>query len=278
MRWTVLTLVLAAVVAGCGGGGSDSLTHAPWVDRADAACKRAGQAIVKRGWADDLRSLQTLSSDAVSDVREAITAIRRLPRPPDAANRVRPFLATVGDLDRVFDDLLRATTAMDTVDLRRIGGRLGGKLAAVEVSARGAGLRWCVQHDEGRWVPDGIRAPLLAEELARIDRTFPRLTNSSPRSLRRLADELSDVQAELARLDPPARADREMAAYVAAIAEYSSVADESADRAAAGRLPSKLGPRFVRASTAVGRTHNRLMRKLDAAPVGAAEAVPDEVA
>ena len=135
-----------------------------------------------------------------------------------------------------------------------------------------------MQHDEGRWVPDGIRAPLLAEELARIDRTFPRLTNSSPRSLRRLADELSDVQAELARLDPPARADREMAAYVAAIAEYSSVADESADRAAAGRLPSKLGPRFVRASTAVGRTHNRLMRKLDAAPVGAAEAVPDEVA
>jgi len=272
----VLTVVLAAVVAGCGGGGSDSLTHAQWVDRADAACKRAGEAIVKRAWADDLRSLQTLSSDAVSDVRRAMTEIRRLPRPPGSANRVQPFMATVGDLDRVFDDLLRATTAMDTVDLRRIAGRLGAKLSAVEVSARGAGLRWCAQHDEGRWVPDGIRAPLLAEELARLDRTFPRLTHSSPSALRRLADELSAVQAELARLDAPAWADGEMAAFVAAIAEYSSVADDFADRAVAGR--SRPGPRFVRASAAVGRTHNRLTRALGAASVGVAEAVPDEEA
>jgi len=274
MRWTVLTVVLALLVAGCGGGESASLTHGEWAKRADAACKRAGTPIAERGRPDDLRALQTISSDAVADVRKAIAEIRRLPPPAGAGVRVRPFIAGLGDLEPVLDDLVRASTAMDLGDLSAIATRMGGALSALESSARGAGLRWCVQNGEHRSLPDGIRAPLVAEELARIDRRFPRLTSSSPRSLRRLADGLSGVQAKLARLKPPAWVDGEMDAYRAAVAEYASLADGLADRTAGGRLPS----RFVRATTAVARTHNRLTRALGAASVGVAEAVPDESA
>jgi len=276
MRWTILTVVLAAVVAGCGGGESASLTRAEWAKRADAACKRAGDAIVKRGWAEDLRALQTVSSDAVTDVRKAITEIRRLPVPESATVYVRPFVAGLGDLDAALEDLIRASTAMDTGDLKAIATRVGATLASLQSSARGAGLRWCVQHGEHRSLHDGIRAPLAAEELARIDRRFPRLTSSSPRALRRFWEELLDVQMELARIDPPSWAGDEMDAYKAAVHAYALRADEFRDRAAAGI--SRPGPRFIRASAAVGRTHNRLTKALGAAPVGVVEAVPDESA
>jgi hypothetical protein len=278
VRWTVLTLILVALVPGCGGGESGSLTHAEWSQRADAACKRAANAIVKRGWAGDLHVLQSVSSDTAADVHKATAEIRRLPAPATA--RVRPFIAGLGDLERVLDDLVRASTAMDTGDLEAIATRVGGTLSGLESSAHGAGLRWCLQHDERKWLPDGIRAPVIAEQLVRIDRSFPRRTYNSPRSLRRLADALSGMHAQLVRLDPPAWVVGEMAAYEAAVAEYASVVDTFADEVAAGRFanPSKLKARFIGANDAVERAHNRLTRKLGAAPVGVADAVPDESA
>jgi hypothetical protein len=267
----MLTVVLAAVVAGCGGGESASLTHAHWASRADAACKRAGQAIVKRGWAGDLRALQTVSADAAADVRKAIAEIRRLPSPPGAAARVRPFIATLGELEPLLDDLVRASTAMDTVDLRRIATHLRGKLSSLESSGRGAGLRWCMQHDEPQWVPDGIRAPLVAEELARIDRMMPaRVDVTSAKALRRLSAALSDQAAALALLDPPLAAQSTMTAYEWAVRDYASIAA----RAAAGRLQR----RAATAAVHMKRLRKRLMRELRAAPVGVADAVPGESA
>jgi hypothetical protein len=275
VRWTVLTVVLAAVVAGCGGGESASLTHAQWANRADGACKRAGQAIVERGWAGDLRALQTVAADAVADVRKAISEIRRLPSPPGAAARVRPFIATLGDLEPLLDDLVRASTAMDTADLRWIATHLRGKLSSLESSGRGAGLRWCMQHDEPRWVPDGIRAPLVAEGLAQIDRTMPaRVDGTSVKAYRRLSAALSDQAAALALLDPPLWAQSAMTAYEWAVRDYASIAA----RAAAGGLERRTAARAATAAIRMKRLRKRLMRELRAAPVGVAEAVPDESA
>jgi hypothetical protein len=276
MRWTMLIVVLAAVVAGCGGGESASLTHAEWAKRADAACKRAGTAIVKRGWAEDLRALQTVSSDAATDVRRAIAEIRRLPVPETAAARVRPFVADLGNVDALLDNLIRASTATDKGDLQAIATHVGGTLSALGPSAREAGLHWCLQHGEHRMLQDGIRAPLAADELARIDSSFPRLKNSSPRALRRLWGDLHNVSRELARIDPPSWARDEMEAYKAAVDQYAFRAFVFQERVAAGQ--TRPGPHFVRASAAVGRTHNRLTKALGAAPVGVADAVPDESA
>jgi hypothetical protein len=272
----MLAIVLAAVAAGCGGGESASLPQAEWAKRAEAACKRAGSAIVKRGWAEDLRALQTVSSDAATDVRRAIAEIRRLPVPDGSSVRVRPFLDGLRELDPVLEDLIRASTAMDKGDLQAIATRVGLTLSTLQSAARGAGLRWCVQHGEHRLLQDGIRAPLAADELARIDQTFPRLTHSSPRALRRLQDALLDVKVDLAIIDPPSWARDEMDAYKAAVDEYDFRAFVFEERLAAGL--SRPGPRFIRASTAVARTHHRLTDALRAAPVGTAEAVPDESA
>ena len=175
----MLAIVLVVGAAGCGGG--ESLTHAEWAQRADAACKRAGNAIVKRGWAEDLRALQTVSSDAATDVRTAIAEIQRLPVPDGSTARVRPFLAGLRELAPMLDDLIRASTAVDKGDLQAIATHVGLTLSTLRSSARGAGLRRCVQHGEHRLLQDAIRAPLAADELARIDRGFPTLGHFTPR-------------------------------------------------------------------------------------------------
>ena len=99
-------------LAGCGGGGSDGQTAGEkraaldrWVTAADAACRKSNDAIAKRGWPANLVDLDRLTVRAITEIRGASDAVRRLKQPEGSEDRVRPFLDSVKQLDPVMDEL-----------------------------------------------------------------------------------------------------------------------------------------------------------------------------
>ena len=189
--------------------------------------------------------------------------------------RVRPFLAGLSELDPVLEDLIRASTAVDKGDLQAIATRVGLTLSTLRSSARGAGLRWCVQHGEHRLMQDGIRAPLAADELARIDRTLPQAhalqpARAAPAAGRAAATCRWSSRSSIPRAGPVTRWTRTR--------PRSPSTTSASSYSRSGRRPGSPGPHHGSSgrAPAVARTHHRLTQALGAAPVGVADAVPDE--
>ncbi len=98
-RYAGLTgLVVVATLAGC--GGSDGPTaeqrraaKARWVQRVDAACEKANDAIADRGWPTDLVDLDRLVVRGIDDARAAIRTIARERLPEGAGPKPRPLRA-----------------------------------------------------------------------------------------------------------------------------------------------------------------------------------------
>ena len=84
-------LLVVATLVGC--GGSDEPTaeqrraaKSRWVQHVDAACRKANDAIAKRGWPADLVDLDRLVVRGIDDARAAIRTIAR-ERLPDGGAR-----------------------------------------------------------------------------------------------------------------------------------------------------------------------------------------------
>ena len=195
VRWTMLTSRARGGGRGMWGRG-ERVAHPRRVGEARGRGVQAGgrarssSAAGPRTCGRSRRSRRT----PPSDVRKAIAEIRRLPGAGERRSRAAVPRRRSATSTRVLDDLIRASTADGHG--RPAGDRHARSASSCprsRSSARGAGLRWCVQHGEGRMVQDGIRAPLPPTSWRGSIEAFPRLTHSSPRSLRRLADGLRDV-------------------------------------------------------------------------------------
>jgi hypothetical protein len=104
VRRIALIAAALAVLSGCGGEAKkDTFTAGEWAARAEAACKRATDAIAERGWPRDLEELRSLASDAADDARAAIDEIDRLPVPADRADEVHAFVTGLRDLEPKID-------------------------------------------------------------------------------------------------------------------------------------------------------------------------------
>ena len=172
MRGPAFVLLLAAL-AGCGGGGKDPALSAAdrraeldrWVSRADGVCRKSNEAIADRGWPRNLVELDRMSARAVDDVRQASRAVQGMVAPKGSEDRVKPFVASVHELDGLLDRVADTTDEYKPKRLNDLARDLQSGLQEVEDSSRELGLRECAANDEHTWVPDAIRAPVFAQQL-----------------------------------------------------------------------------------------------------------------
>lgn len=271
----VLALLALVLVAGCGGE-KKSLTAAQWAARADAACARATDAIAKRGWAGDLHELQPRASDAVDDVHAATAEIRRLPIPDKSANRIRPFVAGLDGLEPVLDDVLRTTAATDLKDLQWTATKLRGRLSTLASTAAGAGLRSCLQDDQLYYAVDGIRAPLVAEQLARATIRMAERSKRIARlrgdpKLRAIVDTFGEGANAVDAVDPPTWVEIDVHAYADALHDLAEATREGRERwlqhGRGSAMPPSSQAELKAAGERVNRLNHRVMRRIGAVPI-----------
>jgi len=282
-------LVAALAVGGCaGGGGSDPPSAAEkraaldrWVKAADAACRDGNDAIAERGWPGDLIDLDRLTVRAITEIRETSDAVRKLRQPEGSEQRVRAFLASVKELEPVMDELSSTTEKFKPDRLNDLLPEVQASLADVEEQSRKLGLRHCAANDEHVWVPDAIRAPVFAQQLANLTRqitrrskavTKPASTQSqAARNLDRLSDVVADADRRINTFKPPQWADEEARRYVTALRALGSALDEGAAEFSEQSLTigelSTVRKKFFRAARLERKRARKLLRAVGAAPV-----------
>ena len=233
-----LSLVVAAA-AGCGGPSAADKRAAleRWEARADASCKASNTAIVARGWPDDLRDLDRLTVRAVDDIGKVSDGIQDQAAPKGSEARVAPFVDSLEALDPVMEQLRSRTHAFEPDELEAFAPKLQGALLKVEQAAKKLGLRHCAANEEHTWVPDAIRAPVFAQQLADLNREITvrarrfnrpaRSAAAASRNLDRLSRVVGDADRKLSRLKPPHWADAAAYDYLYALRDVGGELDNA---------------------------------------------------
>jgi hypothetical protein len=238
-RGALVGLVVMATVAGCGGGDEPTAQEkraakAKWEARVDAACRKANQAIADRGWPANLVDLDRLVVRGIEDARVAIKTIARTPIPDGAGPKPGRFVRELKGLDGELTRLSDASEDLKPADLVKAADELKPRIATVEKAARDAGVSACLTHDERSFVPDGIRAPVFAEQFARLDRSLLKKLKkinwadaSTPgefaQAFKRYSELIDTAIDGIDRLDPPLWAADQTANYQVALRDLQSV-------------------------------------------------------
>ncbi len=243
VRWlTTISALALAGTAGCGGDPEPTAAEVKaaksrWVQRVDAACRKANQAISDRGWPANLVDLDRLVVRGIDDAQTAIKSITALRIPEGAGPKPGAFVNELKALGPELDKLSEASEDLEPAPLVEAAEALKPRLAAIEKSAEAAGLSDCVSHDERFFVPDAIRAPVFAQQLNNLDRKLLRrikdvdfASANTPGEFAvafRDYSELIDSAVDgIDRLDPPQWAANEVGGYLVALRDLQSVSQK----------------------------------------------------
>ncbi len=137
-RWIVaLALAPALAAAGCGGDPEPTAEErraakAKWVQRADAACRKANEAIAGRGWPADLVDLDRLAVRGIEDARAAIKEIAAMRIPEGAGREPRAFVDERAALEPELDKLPAASEDLEPAPLVKAAEALKPRLAEAQ--------------------------------------------------------------------------------------------------------------------------------------------------
>jgi hypothetical protein len=302
---TWCTVLAIAGAAGCGGDSGPTAAEkraakARWVQHVDAACIKANDAIADRGWPRNLIDLDRLVVRGIGDALTAIKTIAAEPLPKGGGPKPGAFVTELKELEKELTELSEASEDLEPAALVQAAEALKPRLATLGKRADEAGLSDCLSHDERFFVPDAVRAPVFAEQLARLDR----------RLLRRIKDVefgAADTPAEFAvafrrytriidsaidgigRLDPPQWAADQTAAYQRTLRDLQSVCQQFTAILVRDKRKSlleinraeyvKTQRKLNRAARAEAKARRKMLRALGAAPTtggGDEEALPPE--
>jgi hypothetical protein len=291
MKVLGVVVLSVAVLAGCGGGGPDGPTAQEkraaldkWTRTADAACEKANKAIAKRGWPVNLVDLDRLTVRAVADVQAASKTIRAQKAPAGSEEKVKPFVQSLEELDATMKQLSGATEDFKIKRLDKFLPELGGSLQKVETESKELGLRDCAAHDEHVFIPDAVRAPVFAQQLADLDRKLVKRTKritagsaSTPQEAAKDLRELSDIADTYARrlddLKPPYWARKESDDYVVVLRTLGRVLDKGAKALSSPPVTPAEGEAFDAQLARAGRAERKGIKKL-LKSIGAIPTVP----
>jgi hypothetical protein len=243
---------------------------------------REGQkAIAKRGWPVNLVDLDRLTVRAVADVQAASKTIRAQKAPAGSEDKVKPFVQSLEELDATMKQLSGATEDFKIKRLDKFLPELGGTLQKVETESKELGLRDCAAHDEHVFIPDAVRAPVFAQQLADLDRKLVKRTKritagsaSTPQEAAKDLRELSDIAETYARrlddLKPPSWARKESDDYVVVLRTLGRVLDKGAKALSSPPVTPAEGEAFdtqlARAGRAERKGIKRLLKSIGAIP------------
>jgi hypothetical protein len=239
-RWFAGLTVAAALagVAACGGEPKPTAEErraakTRWIQRVDAACRKANEAIADRGWPADLVDLDRLVVRGIDDAQAAIRAITGLTIPEGAGPQPAAFVRELKALEPELAKLSDASEDLEPAALVKAAEALKPRLATAEAAAEDAGLSDCLSHDERFFVPDAVRAPVFAEQLDRLDRSLLRRIEqidfadaSTPgefaQAFSRYSEVIDTALKGIDALDPPQWAAGQTANYADALRDLQS--------------------------------------------------------
>lgn len=159
--------VLAAVTALAACGEESGTAQRSWAEKADAACRRAIDAVTSRGTPHDTKQLSAAARSGYTAVGRVRGEIERLARPRDAGVQIERVLSDLVELEGVLGTVEAAamtgnidTVESNAVDLQAAWPRCGK-------DARDAGLRTCLCPEHERIVTDAAFTAILPRRLAR---------------------------------------------------------------------------------------------------------------
>jgi hypothetical protein len=291
---TAISALALASLAGCGGDPEPTAAEvkaakSKWVQRVDAACRKANDAIAERGWPANLVDLDRLVVRGIDDAQAAIKTISGQKVPEGAGPKPGAFVKELQALGPELDKLSEASEDLEPAELVKAAEALKPRLATIEKSAEKAGLSDCMSHDERFFVPDAVRAPVFAEQLDKLDRSLLRRIEridfadaSTPgefaQAFSRYSEVIDTALKGIDTLDPPQWAAQQTANYADALRDLQSetqkftallVQDE-------GKAPYELDRSKYQqaqkdlnvAANAEIKTRRRMLRAVGAAPTG----------
>jgi hypothetical protein len=297
-RWTAVSALALAGLTGCGGEPEPTAEEVKaaksrWIQRVDAACRKANEAIAERGWPANLVDLDRLVVRGIDDAQAAIKTITATRIPEGAGPKPGAFVDELKALGPELDDLSEASEDLEPAELVKAAETLKPRLAAIEKSAKEAGLSDCMSHDERFFVPDAVRAPVFAQQLTNLDRRLLRrikdvdfATANTPGEFAvafRSYSEIIDAAVDgIDRLDPPQWAADQVANYQIALRDLQSVSQKftailvedkgkapyALDRAKYLRTQKQLN----RAARGEAKTRRKMLRAVGAGPT----TIPDD--
>ena len=293
VRWWVTAAALATVAA-CGGDPEPTAEErraakTKWVQNADAACRKANEAIAERGWPADLVDLDRLVVRGIEDARAAIKKIAAMRIPEGAGPKPGAFVDELKALEPELDKLSAASEDLEPAPLVEAAEALKPRLAEAQKRAEEAGLSDCLTHDERFFIPDAVRAPVFAEQLAKLDRSLLRRIEridfaeaSTPgefaQAFARYSEVIDTAMKGIDTLDPPQWAADQTANYQVALRDLQSVTQKftalleadkgkaayELDRAKYLRTQKELN----KAANAEIRARRKMLRAVGASPTG----------
>jgi hypothetical protein len=299
-RWALTAALVPLLSAAACGGDSEPTAEerkaakARWIQRVDAACRKANEAIAARGFPVDLVDLDRLVVRGIDDAQAAIREISAISVPEGAGPQPGTFIRELKALEPELGKLSEASEDLEPAALVKAAEALKPRLATAEKAADDAGLSDCLSHDERFFVPDAVRAPVFAEQLNKLDRTLLRRIEridfeeaGTPGEFAQVFSRYSEVidtaVEGIAKLEPPQWAAAQTGEYQGALRDLQSVTQEFTallveDK---GKAPYELDRAdYVRAqrnlnvaANAEMKTRRKMLRAVGAAPTGR---VPDE--
>jgi hypothetical protein len=291
-RFTAVSALALLGVAGCGGNPEPTpeevrAAKSRWVQRVDAACRKANEAIADRGWPVNLVDLDRLVVRGIDDAQAAIKTITGLRIPKGAGPKPGAFVTELKELGPELDRLSEASEDLEPAPLVKAADALMPRLAAIAKSAKEAGLSDCMSHDERFFVPDAVRAPVFAQQLNNLDRRLLRrieevdfASADTPGefavAFRDYSEIIDSAVDGIDRLDPPQWAANQVANYQISLRDLQSVSQKftamlvedkgkppyELDRAKYLRTQRQLN----KAVRAEAKTRRRMLRAVGAGP------------
>ena len=241
-RFAVTAMLAAALVSACGGDPEPTAEErkaakSRWVQRVDAACRKANAAIAERGWPSDLVDLDRLVVRGIDDAQAAIREIGGPTLPEGSGAAPGAFVRELKALEPELKKLSAASEDLEPAALVQAAEALKPRIANAEKAAEEAGVSECLSHDERIFVPDAVRAPVFAEQLNELDRSLLRRIEridfadaDTPGEFATAFTSYSEVIDTavdgIGELDPPQWAAAQTAAYQDALRELQGVAQK----------------------------------------------------